>query len=322
MKEQKSFLMYFAEMVERYRADRRQLESILPQQSSHMRRILRWLTPNGGTLLLILILALTANAWAEPLLGTASAPGPSANTVNYQGRLADDAGTALDGSYGMSFALYDAPTDGNLVWGPEAHEAVPVTDGLFSVGLGSVTPIPTSTWNGDVYLEVTVGGETLEPRELIRSVPIAGMALTVPDGAIASRQMAPTLARISSTETLTLTSNEPLVIPGTSIELSVPVDSTVMLLATCDAQANQSIDLVICHVYVDGEPLPEVVRSGAPTTGGGTKSRNTVSNNYVFNLSAGSHTIEMRARLYREEGQGKVWGGHTGYSYLVVAQTP
>ena len=84
------------------------------------------------------------------------------------------------------------PTGGNLVWGPESHAAVPVSDGLFNVGLGSLTSggIPTTVWNGDRYLEVTVNGETLEPRELIRSVPIAGMALTVPDGAIGTTQIA------------------------------------------------------------------------------------------------------------------------------------
>ncbi|MBN1874897.1 MAG: hypothetical protein JXA33_11760, partial [Anaerolineae bacterium] len=91
----------------------------------------------------------------------------------------------------MSFALYDAATGGALIWGPENHTAVPVSDGLFSVGLGSQTAggIPTSAWNGDRYLEITVGGETLNPRELIRSVPIAGMALTVPDGAINGEQI-------------------------------------------------------------------------------------------------------------------------------------
>jgi len=69
---------------------------------------------------------------------------------------------------------------------------VMVSDGLFSVGLGSRTTggIPTTTWNGDRYLEITVGGETLSPRELIRSVPIAGMALTVPDRAIGASQIA------------------------------------------------------------------------------------------------------------------------------------
>ena len=51
---------------------------------------------------------------------------------------------------------------------------MPVSGGLFSVGLGSQTGggIPTSAWNGDCYLEITVGGETLSSRELIRSVPI------------------------------------------------------------------------------------------------------------------------------------------------------
>jgi hypothetical protein len=140
---------------------------------------------------LVVVLILTQNVWARQVASPA-APGPSATTVNYQARLADNAGVPLDGAYGMSFALYDAATEGTLIWGPESHTAVPVSDGLFSVGLGSQTSggIPTTTWNGDRYLEITVGGEKLAPRELIRSVPIAGMALTVPDGAIGSEQIA------------------------------------------------------------------------------------------------------------------------------------
>jgi hypothetical protein len=194
MNEQKSFLMHFAEMVEQYRSERRansMEEASQPQRHSCLRRILRWLTPNGGTLLLITALILTQNVWARQMAAPA-APGPSATTVNYQGRLADSGGAPLDGAYGMSFSLWDAAAGGNLVWGPESHTAVPVSEGLFSVGLGSQTSggIPTSAWNGDRYLEITVGGEMLSPRELIRSVPIAGMALTVPDGAIGTAQIA------------------------------------------------------------------------------------------------------------------------------------
>jgi len=109
--------------------------------------------------------------WAKPLASPASAPGPSATTVNYQGLLADSGGNPLDGTYGMTFALYDASTGGNLMWGPESHAAVPVSEELFSVGLGSQTSggIPTSTWNGDRYLEITVGGETL----ISSPVPVA-----------------------------------------------------------------------------------------------------------------------------------------------------
>ena len=189
MKKQKSFITKFFELIAQHRNER--WEDHVPTQPSRMRRTLHWLTPNGGTILLVLILIFTQNVWAKPLQSALNAPGPSATTVNYQGRLADTAGTPLDGTYGITFALYDAATAGNLVWGPESHTAVPVSDGLFSVGLGSQTSggIPTTTWNGDRYLEITVDGETLSPRELIRSVPIAGMALTVPDGGVTRQKL-------------------------------------------------------------------------------------------------------------------------------------
>jgi len=94
----------------------------------------------------------------------------------------------------MTFALWDAASGGNLAWGPESHAAVPVSDGLFSVGLGSQTAggIPTEVWSGDVYLEIAVGGETLSPRELIRSVPVAGMALTLPSHTVNGEMLADT----------------------------------------------------------------------------------------------------------------------------------
>jgi len=186
MNEHKGLLTELGEAIDRYHAGRRAARwerERDPQQLNRMRRFLRWLAPNGGTLLLMAVLILTTNVWAKPLLSPASAPGPSATTVNYQGRLADRGGSPLSGTYGMTFSLYDAPTHGSPVWGPESHAAVVVSEGLFSVGLGSQTDggIPTSVWDGDRYLEITVGGETLSPRELIRSVPIAGMALTLPD---------------------------------------------------------------------------------------------------------------------------------------------
>lgn len=145
-------------------------------------RFLRWMVPDGGTLLAVLVFLLVQGVRAGPAAGPAQAPGPAATTVNYQGRLADALGNPLTGTYTMTFALYDAPAGGSPVWGPETHEAVEVSQGLFSVGLGSLTGggIPPSAWYGDRYLEIAVAGEVLSPRELLRSVPIAGMALSVP----------------------------------------------------------------------------------------------------------------------------------------------
>jgi hypothetical protein len=149
-------------------------------------RLLRWFLLNGGTLLLV-----SARVWAKPLTGPVAAPGPSATTVNYQGRLSDSDSMPLDGTYGMSFALYDAAADGSLIWGPEEHTAVEVSDGLFSVGLGSLTPISSTVWgSGASYLGVQVGNDAeMSPREVVGNVPTA---LTVPDGAITPAK-APTL---------------------------------------------------------------------------------------------------------------------------------
>jgi hypothetical protein len=192
MENHPSFLTYLVQAIEQYRADRQSKVAPEPGPTSkRSQRLVRWVLPNGGTLLIVLALLMTQSLWARPFAAL-NAPGPSATTVNYQGRLANNAGTPLDGTYGMSFALYDSAAGGTLIWGPEPHTAVPVSEGLFSVGLGTQTSggIPTTVWNGDRYLEITVGGETLSPRELIRSVPIAGMALTVPDGAIGTTQIA------------------------------------------------------------------------------------------------------------------------------------
>jgi hypothetical protein len=160
-----------------------------------LRRLVRWLTPNGGSILLFVLavaLMVTQNAWAGPAAAPLNVPGPSATTVNYQGRLANSGGTPINGTQTMQFAIYNAASGGSVIWGPETHTNVPVTAGLFSVGLGSQTSggIPTTVWDGDRYLQIIVGGETLTPREPIRSVPIAGLALTVPDGAVTSAKIA------------------------------------------------------------------------------------------------------------------------------------
>ncbi len=142
----------------------------------------KWLPTPGNIISTVLIAGLlifTQQTWANNTPDSVDAPGPSATTINYQGNLTAPNGAPKNGSFDMSFAIYNAASGGTYVWGPETHNAVPVSNGIFNIGLGSKTSggIPTTVWNGDRYLQITVGGETLSPRELIRSVPIAGMAL-------------------------------------------------------------------------------------------------------------------------------------------------
>lgn len=159
-------------------------------------RLLRWLTPNGGTLILLALFLFAQSVGAIPLPTRNAAPAwPAAPTINYQGRLADSGGAPINDTVAMQFTLYDAATNGSALWGPESHPTVPVSDGLFSVGLGGQTAggIPTSILSGDVWLEIAVDGETLAPREQLRAVPYAmqaSVALTVPDSSITSAQIA------------------------------------------------------------------------------------------------------------------------------------
>ncbi len=159
-------------------------------------RVVRWFVPNGGTLLVVLVLLMTARVWARPFAGPQDVNGEMPVTMHYQGRLYDDAGAPLNTSVEMRFTIYDALTDGNVMWGPEIYDTVAVQEGLFDVALGSQSPMSPALWNGDRYLEIAVDGQVLTPRELIRSVPyaqMAGMALAVSDGAIGTDKSLTTL---------------------------------------------------------------------------------------------------------------------------------
>jgi len=93
--------------------------------------------------------------------------------INYQGWLgtADDT-TGVTGTFTMVFKIYDAETDGNNLWS-ETHE-VQVSHGVFNVILGSSNPIPAEIFTGDaLWLEVSVAGEVLSPRQKLVSVGYA-----------------------------------------------------------------------------------------------------------------------------------------------------
>lgn len=95
--------------------------------------------------------------------------------INYQGRVTDLSGAPLSGStVSMRFELYDGDTGGaSLLWG-ETQKDVSHNNGIYSVILGSVKPIPSSVLSGGtVYLEVKARGETLSPRQRLTSTPYA-----------------------------------------------------------------------------------------------------------------------------------------------------
>jgi hypothetical protein len=113
----------------------------------------------------------------------------------------DAAGNPLTGSYNMTFALYDAATGGAPLW-TEA-QSVNASAGVFSVLLGSVTPIPSSIFGGgNLYLGVRVGTDPeMTPRKPLGSAGTAFLALAVTDGSVTTAKIADgavTQAKIAS----------------------------------------------------------------------------------------------------------------------------
>ena len=93
--------------------------------------------------------------------------------INFQGVLLDNSNQLVSGSVNFEFALYDALTDGTQLWS-ESQSGVAVNGGIYTVSLGSVTPITTSILAGSaVYLEVTVDADIISPRQRLLAVPYA-----------------------------------------------------------------------------------------------------------------------------------------------------
>src|SRR3989339_211981 len=92
--------------------------------------------------------------------------------INYQGNL-QESGSPVDGSNTMIFKLFDAATAGNELWS-SGEQAVNVSSGLFHHILGEDVSLSGIDWeNNEVYLEITVDGTALSPREQFIAVPYA-----------------------------------------------------------------------------------------------------------------------------------------------------
>ncbi|GEM_PF-1720592 len=126
--------------------------------------------------------------WASSL--TAQVP----PLLNYQGHLAVG-DTALTGGFKLVFSVYPAPTGGSPLW--TETQTVAVTDGLFSVLLGGVVPIPQTLFaEAERYLGVKVENDPeLVPRQRIVSVGYAFRAGAADD--VKGRDVSPASVSIS-----------------------------------------------------------------------------------------------------------------------------
>jgi hypothetical protein len=96
--------------------------------------------------------------------------------MNYQGLLRDSIGSPVtDGSYTLTFRLYDVETGGTALW--TEGQTVDVAGGILNVKLGKVTPLTGLEFDVPYWLGITVEDESeLTPRVELATVPYAGHA--------------------------------------------------------------------------------------------------------------------------------------------------
>lgn len=114
-------------------------------------------------------------------LGPVSAIAAVPSLVNFQGKLLDTTGVPRNGTFSMTFSVWDASTGGTQLWS-ETQSSVSVANGVFSVLLGSVTPLTESSFGGSTrYLQIQIGAETATARQRLVTSPFAYRAAIADD---------------------------------------------------------------------------------------------------------------------------------------------
>ncbi len=143
---------------------------------------------NGITLVLVSLIVFVSTTFAnsqqqevtqatqDPSVALNQQASSDFTTISYQGHLTDADGEPIDDTLPMEFRLYTDPKGGDALWTEErtGTNAVPVKKGLFKVMLGSVEPLSMEVVSQELWLGISVDGDSeMTPREQVGRVPIA-----------------------------------------------------------------------------------------------------------------------------------------------------
>jgi hypothetical protein len=106
--------------------------------------------------------------------GTVAAQ-PLTPIITYQGELRQG-GAPYNGAANLIFHLYSAPYGGTLIAGPLSAPGVYVEDGKFTVDLD--IDLPAYSAGQERWLQISVNGTLLSPRQPLRAAPYANYALS------------------------------------------------------------------------------------------------------------------------------------------------
>lgn len=103
--------------------------------------------------------------------------------INYQGKLLDNNKNPRNGTYSMTFSIWDSGPDvggGNQLW--SGTQNVQVRNGVFSVQLGAASPVTSSVFSGTTaYLQIEIDGEVAGQRQRLITSPYSFRAASADD---------------------------------------------------------------------------------------------------------------------------------------------
>ncbi len=91
--------------------------------------------------------------------------------MTYQGKLTDADGIGIEGSFDITFRLFDVATGGTALW-TESHtglDQVVIEHGLFNTELGAITTFGVLDFGIQYYLEIEIDGDVMTPRQPLRT---------------------------------------------------------------------------------------------------------------------------------------------------------
>jgi hypothetical protein len=167
-------------------------------------------------------------------------------TISYQGVLLDNASVPLNGSYTLTFKLYNDPSSGTVLW--QESKVTDISDGIFNVILGSDVPL-TLSFDQTYYLGITVGtgGTELQPRIELTSSAYALNAKTVEDSSITTSKLthgAVTAEKIAANQvvkSINSITDSVQFVEGSNITI-VPSGNNITISATTSGNTGNTLD--------------------------------------------------------------------------------
>jgi hypothetical protein len=204
--------------------------------------------------------------------------------IKYQGVLKDAEGLlVVDGDYNLTFKLYDAASEGTLLW--TETKQITIIKGVINTHIGDAVPI-TLGFNIPYWLGVSIeSGSELVPRTQLTTVPYSIMTMNVMDGSISSVKLqdnAVTTAKITDN---TITSAK--IIDGTVTSADIgnaqvvksinTLKDNVNLVAGTNITITPSGNNLTIEAAGSGTGTITGVTAGSGLTGGGTSGNVTLS---------------------------------------------